>query len=64
MFKNVFENGAVYEIMCKNMVERGMPRMKMWRMRIACLVSEATDTKYVFTYVRLTQHTYKYINPI
>ena len=30
-----FENQAVYEIMWKNIVEPGRPRMTMWRMRIA-----------------------------
>jgi len=30
-----FENGAVYEKMWKNTVERGRPRMNIWRMRSA-----------------------------
>ena len=31
-----FENRAVYGIMWKNIVERCMPQMTIWRMRIAC----------------------------
>jgi uncharacterized membrane protein len=30
-----FFNRAVYDIMWKNNVERGRPRMKIWRMRIS-----------------------------
>ena len=39
-----FEYRAVYEIMWKNIVERGRLRMTIWRMRIACWVTRATDT--------------------
>jgi hypothetical protein len=39
-----FENSAVYEIMWKNIVERGRPQMTIWRMRILCLVPKATNT--------------------
>jgi hypothetical protein len=39
-----FENRAVYEIMWKNCVERGRPQMTIWRMRIACWITKATDT--------------------
>jgi len=39
-----FENRAVYEIMWKNIVERGMPQMTRWRMRILCWISKATNT--------------------
>ena len=38
------ENRAVYEIMWKNMVQRDRPQMAVWRMRIACWVTKATDT--------------------
>jgi len=38
-----FENHAVYEIMWKNIVETGRPRMT-WHMRIACWIPKATDT--------------------
>jgi len=30
-------------MMWKNIVERGRPQMKIWRMRIACWVTRATD---------------------
>ena len=38
------ENRAVYEIMWKNIVERGRPQMTIWRLRIACWITKATDT--------------------
>jgi hypothetical protein len=38
-----FLNGAVYEKMWKD-VERSRPRMTIWRMRIACLITKATNT--------------------
>ena len=34
---------AVYEIMWKNTVERGRPQMTIWRMRIACWITKATQ---------------------
>jgi hypothetical protein len=39
-----FENSSVYEIMCKNVIERGRPQMTIWRMRIACWIPKATHT--------------------
>jgi len=39
-----FENRAVYEIMWKNIVERGRPQIVIWRMRIACRIPKATNT--------------------
>jgi len=39
-----FRNCAAYEIICKNTVERGRPQMTIWRMRIACWISKATNT--------------------
>ena len=39
-----FENRAVYEIMWKNIVEPDRPQMTIWRMRIACWISKATNT--------------------
>jgi hypothetical protein len=39
-----YENRTVYEIMWKNTLERGRPQMKIWRMRIACWISNATNT--------------------
>jgi hypothetical protein len=51
VFSNFFisENHAVYEIMWKNIVEPGRPQMAIWRMRIACWITKATNThsKYV-----------------
>jgi hypothetical protein len=48
VFSNLFffliENRAVYEIMWKNMVELGRPRMTMWRMRIAGYLRLQTHT--------------------
>jgi len=38
------ENLAVYEIMWRNIVERGRPQMAVWRMPIACRITKATDT--------------------
>jgi len=38
-----FETRFVYEIMWKNMVEPGRPRMKIWCMRIACWIPKATN---------------------
>jgi hypothetical protein len=39
------ENRAVYEIMWKNIVERGRPQLTIWRMRIACWIPEATNAQ-------------------
>jgi hypothetical protein len=39
-----FLNPAVYEIMWKNVVERGRPQMTIWRMRIARWIPKATNT--------------------
>ena len=38
------ENRAFYEIMGKNIAERGRTQMTIWRMRIACWIRMATDT--------------------
>jgi len=35
---------AVCEIILKNIVESGRPQMAVWRLRIACWVTGATDT--------------------
>jgi hypothetical protein len=39
-----FENGAVYEIMWKNIVERGRSQMAIWSMCIAYWITKATNT--------------------
>ena len=38
------QNRAVYEIMWKNIIERGRPHMTIWRMHIACWIPKATNT--------------------
>jgi len=38
-----FENRVVYEIMWKNIVERGRPQMTIWRMSIACWIPKAIN---------------------
>ena len=37
-----FQKSCRYEIMWKNIVEQGRPQMKIWRIRIACRVTNAT----------------------
>jgi hypothetical protein len=44
MFNMYFFNRAVYEIMWKNIVERGRPHMTIWRMRVACRIPKTTNT--------------------
>jgi len=36
-----FENGVVCEITWKNTVERSMPQMTIWRMRVACWMTNS-----------------------
>jgi len=36
--------GVYYEIRCKNIVEPDRPQMTIWRTRIACWISSATNT--------------------
>ena len=43
-FFSPFRIRAVYEIMWKTVVERGRPKMAIWRMRIACWIPKATNT--------------------
>jgi hypothetical protein len=38
-----FESLIVYDIMWKNIVERGRPQMTIWCMRVACWIPKATD---------------------
>ena len=38
------ENCNFYEIMWENIVQPDTPQMTIWSMRIACWISEATDT--------------------
>ena len=39
-----FENRAVFEIMWKNILELSRPQMTIWRVRIACWITKATNT--------------------
>jgi hypothetical protein len=43
MFSNFF-NRAIHQIMWKNIVERGRPKITIWRVRFACFVPKATNT--------------------
>jgi len=46
MFNNsFFQNRAVFEITWKNTEEADRPQMTMWRMRIACWIAKATNTR-------------------
>ena len=46
MFNNFFpENRAVYEIMLKNTAQPERPHMRLRRMRIACWIPKATNTR-------------------
>jgi len=42
MFNNIF---FVNEIMWKNIVETDRPQVTIWRMRIACWITKATNTR-------------------
>ena len=56
MFKNFFfsENRSVYEIMWKNIVERGGPQMTIWRMGIAYWIPKATNTPSEYVIISLS----------
>jgi len=43
------ENRAVYEIMWENISEPDRPKMTIWRMRIACWITKATEIIF-YTY--------------
>jgi hypothetical protein len=40
----LFENRVVYEITWKNIVEPNRPQMTIWRKRVACWITNATNT--------------------
>jgi hypothetical protein len=44
----VFENRAASEIMCKKNVKPGRPKIKIWRMRIACWIPKVTNKHSVY----------------
>ena len=39
-----FFNRAIYEMMWKYMVEEDRPQLTIWRKRIACWITKATNT--------------------
>ena len=43
-FFSFFENRVVYEIMWKNIVDRGRPQVTIWRMLIACWIAQTANT--------------------
>ena len=45
VFSDFLENSTVYEVMWKNIVERGRPPMTIWRKRIAFWITKATNTE-------------------
>jgi len=44
VFSDFFFNRTVYETMGENIVQLGRPQMTIWRMRIACWITKATNT--------------------
>jgi len=45
MFVNFFsENGAIYDVIWKNIAEPNRPLMTLWRMRIPCWIPKAANT--------------------
>jgi len=52
MFNNPPANRAGYELMWENIVELDRPQMAIWRMRVACWITNATNTHS--QYVTLT----------
>ena len=59
MFSNFifFENHAVYEIIWENAEERDRPQMTIWRMRIACWMSETHAQTNTHTHTHTHTHT-------
>jgi hypothetical protein len=50
---NSFRNSAAYEITWKNLVEASRPQMKVWHIRIACLIPKATSTHSEYVVAQL-----------
>ena len=48
VFSISYENRAVYEIIWKNIVERGRSQMIVWSMRVARWIPKATNTRPEF----------------
>ena len=55
---NIFfsEHHTVYEIMWKNIVLPDRPQTKIQRMRIACWISNATNTHYKHIIILILSH--------
>ena len=51
-----FLNRAFYEIVWKNIVERGKPQMTIGRMRVACWIPKATNIHSPVVYYSLLLH--------
>jgi hypothetical protein len=51
MFSNFFEYLSFYEIMWKNIVQPGWPRMTTQRMCIECWIQKATNTNHNNSYL-------------
>jgi len=43
--QNLSFNNAVYERVCKDIVEQDRPQTTIWRMHIACWIPKGTNTK-------------------
>ena len=39
------KNSAVYEIIWKNIVQSSVPQITIWRMRVACWIPKAANTR-------------------
>jgi hypothetical protein len=50
----VSDNRSVYETMLKNIVEPGKAQMSVRRMRLACCITNATDTHSEYAYLSLS----------
>ena len=55
-FRIFFEYYTVYEIKWKNIVEGARPQLTIWRMRIACWITKATNTHTWNKYYSLLLH--------
>ena len=55
------ENCADYDIMWKNIVERGRAQATIWRMRFVCWITKATDTQHTtHTQTHTLTHTHSH----
>jgi len=47
----LLDNRAVYEIMWRNIVKPDKPQMTIWRMRLACWITKATNTHSAYVVI-------------